>query len=203
MLVSRVFGLRQNLIRYSYQTAYAHRTDSTPIHIQHAVNVRPLLDTLSDHNVPYINNAFSYISIPPLPASAFSALSLSALALRSRRAILDYKTDPDRIRRSLAQFIVHPLKAILPCPPDATFEVFSNWRSAKLNELDFTSASAGGGKARVIYTIASVSGMRFMPLRGAEGLFLSEDEEVLWMGSSWGRKEWETIRRGGQLAFVS
>lgn len=137
------------------------------------------------------------VGVPPLPASCISSLSLGALALRMRRAILNYTANPDAICRSIAQVIMHPMKIPLLCPLNADFEILTSWRSAKFHHLNFSGGSVDKeyGEAKVICVISESSGN---PISRRLGV-VTEDEDALWISATRGRKEWKAIRRGGWL----
>lgn len=168
------------------------------------INLRPLplLNLLSNNTIPYINNAVSAVPIPPLPASSFSSSPLRSLALHIRRAIVSYQTDVDELRKDLAHDVSYPMKRLLPCAANGDYEIFTNWRSAKFNQLDFSGACINGNDARetkVSFVILGTTGVS-RPAREV-GVVLSEDNEVLWMSANKGRREWEAIRQGGEVAF--
>lgn len=173
------------------------------------LNLRPLplLNLFSNNTVPYINNAVSSVPIPPLPASSFSSLPLRSLALRIRRAILSYVGDVDELRKDLAHTVVNPnpMKGSMPCLPNGDFEFVSNWRSANFNQLDFSGACVNekdrNGETKVTFVIGYPTGVN-RPLRGV-AIVISEDDEAVWLAGARGRKEWEAIRQGGEVAFIA
>ncbi|KAF7369771.1 hypothetical protein MVEN_00309200 [Mycena venus] len=210
---SEYVGSSDVLMAWWLKTVYSHRapTDHTPIHLHIVTDVRgkPIFadDALLAH--PYIHNAVMTIAVPPLPVSAFRTESIGALALRMRRAIVAYNADPAGVRADLSWLCSesNALKTVFPGPPGAEFSVQSSWRAAKFGELDFSGAEAGPGdrtekgKARVVFVNPVISSSKPLPMRGSGGV-LMEDEEVIWMDQHRGEKDWERIRRRGEILFA-
>jgi len=169
------------------------------------VNLRPLsLNLFSNNTVPYINNAISTVPIPPLPASSFHSVPLGSLAFRIRKTILSYVDDVDELRKDLIHWLANPVK-VSSFTPDGDFEIMSNWQSANFNRLDFSGACVNDkdksdGETKVVFVVDYIAGFRGSK-RGV-GFIVSEDGEAVWISAYRGRKEWEAIRRGGEVAFL-
>ncbi|KAF8176242.1 hypothetical protein K438DRAFT_1727497 [Mycena galopus ATCC 62051] len=181
--------------------------DTTPIHIHLPINLRDTPIFLGDTNIltPYLNNAVSYIAIPPISVNEFQTESLGELALRLRRAILAYRADVPGIRADVQWRCANPLVDHFPCPPHGECTVQTNWRSAHLGELDFSGARPQGpteqaeDKTRVVLAVGDAPWSN--PMRGVGGMFM-EDEDAVWMFQIRGTKEWEMIRQSGSIAFA-
>ncbi|KAJ7691784.1 hypothetical protein B0H17DRAFT_934706 [Mycena rosella] len=198
-------GSSDVLTAWWFKTIYGPRSignsDATPVHIHLTVNVRDyrIFPGSSSLATPYINNAFLTIPVPPIPASAFRADSLADLALCIRRAITKYNADLDGIDADLRWRCANPLKPLLPCPRGGQFAIQANWRKAHFEALDFSGAC--GRNAPVIFVLeeTTVMGKR-MPVHGS-GVVLMEDEDAVWMSQGGGVKDWENIRRSGDVTF--
>ncbi|KAJ7605656.1 hypothetical protein FB45DRAFT_1042041 [Roridomyces roridus] len=186
--------------------AMGHRKDSTPIHIHLPINLRgkPEFPVLSSPYI-YINNTVLSIGISPIPASMFQKESVGQLALRFRRAILAYNADPVGMLDDLHWRCAYPGKMLFPCPPGAEYSFQSSWRAARFGKLDFSAQSQiegkQPGKGRVVFVCPLFTSGKAYPLRGS-GAVLMEDEEAIWMNQFRGEKDWEEVRRSGDLLFV-
>ncbi|KAJ7805195.1 hypothetical protein B0H14DRAFT_2881312 [Mycena olivaceomarginata] len=205
---SEYVGSSDVLIAWWLKTVYAIRapTDRTPIHLHvvNSVRSQPIFAQDAPLAHPYVQNAVLSITVPPLPVRAFQTESLGALALRVRRAIVAYNTDPAGVRADLRWLCAgaNATKTLFPCPPGAEFSVQTSWRAGKLGALDFSGAVAGDEKAaaRVVFVHPVVSSGKTVPMRGS-GAVLMEDEEVVWMSQIRGKKDWERIRESGEIVF--
>ncbi|KAJ7683439.1 hypothetical protein B0H17DRAFT_33801 [Mycena rosella] len=190
-------GSSDVLLAWWFKTAYGYRRidDETPIHIHLPVDLREIPIFPGPLTDPYIHNAVSLISLPPIPANAFRTDSLAELALRTRRAITEFNADADGIAADLRWAFANPQRRFFPCPPGGEFLMQSSWRKARFGELDFS--GAGEVKADVLFV------MLLYP-SGAEttGTILMEDKDAMWMTQPGGETHWENIRRSGTVAFV-
>ncbi|KAJ6452787.1 hypothetical protein C8R45DRAFT_1040084 [Mycena sanguinolenta] len=208
---SEYVGSSDVLLAWWYKTAYSCRapTDHTPVHLHFASSLRSRSVFAQDAPLahPYINNAVSYLAIPPIPLSAFLTESLGELALRMRRAIIAYNADAASLRADLRWLFEgsNATKMVFPCPPGAEFSFITNWRDGKLGALDFSGAVVSESKSEAVAGVVFVhtvsSSDRTLPLRGSGGVMM-EDEEVVWMGQVRGLKDWEMIRQSGAIAFA-
>ncbi|KAF7352179.1 hypothetical protein MVEN_01181100 [Mycena venus] len=204
-------GSSDVLLAWWYKTAYSCRTptDHTPVHLHFASSLRSRSVFAQDAPLahPYINNAVSYLAIPPIPLSAFLTESLGELALRMRRAIIAYNADAVSLRADLRWLFEgsNATKMMFPCPPGAEFAFTTNWRDGKLGALDFSGAVVSESKSEAVAGVVFVhtvsSSDKALPLRGSGGVMM-ENEEVVWMGQVRGLKDWEMIRKSGAIAFA-
>jgi len=199
-------GSSDVLTAWWFKLVLAHRKDHTPVFMHLAINLRPLSSlNLFSNNTPYINYAVSGVPVPPLSASSFASISLRSLSLRIRKAIFSFVGDGDELRKDLAYVVSNPMKRLLPCTANGDFEIVSNWRAANFNQLDFSGACVNekdekSGKTKVTFVLGYVAGVNG-PMRGV-GFVNSEDDEAIWIAAYRGRKDWEAIRRGGEVAFL-
>ncbi|KAJ7109614.1 hypothetical protein C8R43DRAFT_1042939 [Mycena crocata] len=203
---SEYVGSSDVLLAWWFKIVYSHRkfNDTTPIHLHLPVDLRGkrVFPGESDIDAPYIHNAISAISVPPIPANAFQTESLGQLALHIRRAITAYNEDPDGIRADLRWRCSNPLKDLFPCPPHGEYTFQTNWRSAHFEALDFSGACARGGeKARVVFALGLALSGKSIPMRG-NGALLMDDDDAVWMTQIRGKKNWEEIRRSGSIVFI-
>ncbi|KAJ6497314.1 hypothetical protein C8R45DRAFT_823157 [Mycena sanguinolenta] len=194
----------------SSDTVYSHRslTDQTPIHLHVFKDLRELPLFANDAPLlePYIHNAISTIAVGPIPASAFQTESLGQLALRLCRAILAYTTDPEAIRADLRWQAAESnrLEVLCPCPPCAEYSFQTNWRSARLAELDFSGAVTGnerGTSAPVMFVYPLMPTIPTRPQRGLT-MVLMEDADAVWMWDVRGERDWERIRQASEISFA-
>ncbi|KAJ7449108.1 hypothetical protein B0H11DRAFT_1743793 [Mycena galericulata] len=185
-------GSSDVLMAWWFKTALGYRTDTTPIHIHFPVNLRekPIFPGATTLCTPYINNAISRIAIPPIPANAFGKESLDELALRIRRGITVYDADLAGIQADLHWRCAYPLKVHLPCPPQGEFAVQTNWRVARLCELNFSGAceSDRERKAHVVFALPVKTSKAWVPSRG-NGMVFNEDDDNIWMAELQGSKD--------------
>ncbi|KAF8169589.1 hypothetical protein K438DRAFT_1983193 [Mycena galopus ATCC 62051] len=200
-------GSSDVLAAFWLKTVYGHRrlTDHTPIHLHIYRDLRSLPIFAHDAPLvkPYIHNTVSTIPVPPIPASVFQTESLGELAFRIRRAIVAYNADP-----GIASAYLHWrcaesnfFKRLMPSPE---YWMQTNWRSARLGELDFSGAAAGnrmGTAVRVVFTCPELV-VSFRPLGRSVTMVAMEDEDAVWMCDTRGAKEWERIRQMGEIAFT-
>ncbi|KAJ6465781.1 hypothetical protein C8R45DRAFT_492299 [Mycena sanguinolenta] len=209
---SEYVGSSDVLLAWWYKTAYSYRapTDHTPVHLHFASSLRSRSVFAQDAPLahPYINNAVSYLAVPPIPLSAFLTEPLGELALRVRRAIMAYNADAASLRADLRWLFEgsNATKMAFPCPPAAEFSFTTNWRDGKLGALDFSGAvvsesKSGAAAGRVVFVHTVSSSDKALPMRGS-GCVLMEDEDVVWMAQVRGSKDWEMIRQSGAIAFV-
>ncbi|KAJ6494388.1 hypothetical protein C8R45DRAFT_824603 [Mycena sanguinolenta] len=192
------------------KTVYSHRTltDHTPIHVHVVKNLRGLPIFANDEPLkePYIHNAISAIALPPIPASDLQTESLGMLALRIRRSILAYNADLEAIRADLRWCFAEANRDVVmsPCPPGAEFSYQTDWRSAKLGELDFTGAVAGDEEtrtaARVVFVYPLLSTASKMGRNSHR--VLMDDGDAVWMCETRGAKDWEGIRQTSGVTFT-
>ncbi|KAJ7331408.1 hypothetical protein DFH08DRAFT_1083911 [Mycena albidolilacea] len=204
-------GSSDVLMAWWFKTSYAHRTDATPLHIHLSVNLRemrifpgaPGTNELAPISTPFINNAVLSISMPPLTVNTLRDMSLRDLALRIRRVINTYKDDLDGIAADVRSCCAQSL-TVFPHPAGAEYTLQSNLRKGGFGELDFSGASVGEAglklRARVRYATAFPSGPG-IPLRGT-GMVLFEDEQAIWMNQTRGAKDWERLKKAGELEFI-
>ncbi|KAJ6465768.1 hypothetical protein C8R45DRAFT_839726 [Mycena sanguinolenta] len=209
---SEYVGSSDVLMAWWYKTAYSYRapTDHTPVHLHFASSLRTRSVFTQDPPLayPYINNAVSYLAVPPIPVNAFVKESLGELALRVRRAIVAYNADAASLRADLRWLFEgsNATKTTFPCPPGAEFSFTTNLRDGKLGTLDFSGAvvsesnsEAAAGRVVFVYSFFTLD--KSFPMRGC-GAVLMEDEDVVWMGQVRGSKDWEKIRQCGAIAFA-
>ncbi|KAF7373736.1 hypothetical protein MSAN_00584700 [Mycena sanguinolenta] len=205
-------GSSDVLMAWWYKTVYSYRalTDHTPVHLHFASSLRSRSVFAQDGPLayPYINNAISYLPVPPIPINAFVTESLGQLALRIRRAIVTYNADAAALRADLRWLFEssNATKMAFPCPPGAEFSITTNWRDGKLGALDFSGAvvsesksEAAAGRVLFIHTVITMG--KAFPLRGSGAVFM-EDEDVVWMGQVLGSRDWERIRETGAIVFA-
>jgi hypothetical protein len=181
---------------------HRNTADQTPIIIHTAVDLR-LLHIWEEGKAlshPYVHNAMSTITPPPIPASTLASSSVADLALQIRRAIKAYTADLESIRTDISFRCANPTKLLIPCTPDGEAVIHSNWRTAKFGQLNFSGAAVGAGaKATVRFMLAYFPSS--IPLRGSS-VVLSEDAETLWMFYIASSKEWERIKQSGAVQFI-
>ncbi|KAJ7079648.1 hypothetical protein C8R43DRAFT_344964 [Mycena crocata] len=201
-------GSSDVLMAWWLKTEYSicRSTDNTPIHIHITVDLRdkslfPGASNISD--IPYLHNAFLTIPLPPITTNAFRAESLADLALRIRRAILAFDADTDAVIAELKRRCTKPHKMLFPCPPGAEYLIQTNWRKARLEELDLSGASVGQtSQNKLRPRVMSFWRLESkLPTRGAGGI-TAEDEDAVWMTQIRGKGEWERLRRSGSVAFI-
>jgi hypothetical protein len=149
---------------------------------------------------PYINNAASTISVPPIPINTFQTESLGELALQIRRAITAYNADLLTLEHELRWRNANRMINLYPCPPGAASELQTNWCDAHLSELNFSSACAPGSGKRAGVLFALTDSLTAEPLRG-NGAILMENEDAIWMSQVQDRREWEKLRQSGRCNF--
>ncbi|KAK7049150.1 hypothetical protein R3P38DRAFT_2872885 [Favolaschia claudopus] len=189
-------------------------TDPTPIHIQMPKDLRdlPIYANSAPLPYPYIHNTCLFVSAPPLPVSAIQTQSLGALALHVRRGIQAYTGDPEKVRREVRWVASEEGRrkwsALMPCPPKAEAFSVTNWRTAKLGELDFAGArvakageAADECKRKVSLVHIVVSSKEPASLRGINAVPM-EDDEAVWLWKIFGVKELERLREGGGIDFA-
>ncbi|EJD38890.1 hypothetical protein AURDEDRAFT_172041 [Auricularia subglabra TFB-10046 SS5] len=92
-------------------------------------------------------------------------------------------------------------KRLFPAPFGAEYLITSNWRTAKLNEVDFSGASLDGRAARPSFVTSwPQAGLR-MPRRRT-GVVCSETDDAIWLAITKTEADWERIRRGGAFHFA-
>ncbi|KAF7341619.1 hypothetical protein MSAN_02059300 [Mycena sanguinolenta] len=193
------------------KSVYGHRslTDHTPVHVHVLINLRGLPVFANDAPLkgPYIHSTISTIPIPPIPASAFQAESLGALALCIRRSILAYTADPEAIRADLRwrRAEANRLEILCPCPPDAEYLFLTDYRAAKFDQLDFTGAVEGseGMKTatRVVFVYPLLCTV-LKPYRRGVNRVLMDDADAVWMSETREEKDWEDIRQTSGVTFT-
>ncbi|KAJ6465771.1 hypothetical protein C8R45DRAFT_910634 [Mycena sanguinolenta] len=209
---SEYVGSSDVLLAWWYKTVYNYRspTDRTPLHLQFTSSLRsrPVFEKDRPLANPYINNASSYLPVPPIPINAFVNESLGELALRLRRAILAYNADAAALRADLRWLFEgsNATKMLFPYPPGAEFSLTTNWRDGKLGALDFSGAVVSESKSeaaagRVLFVYFVLTSDKTFPKRGS-GMVLMEDEDVVWMAQARGLKDWKRIRRSGVVDFA-
>ncbi|KAJ7924578.1 hypothetical protein B0H13DRAFT_1601471 [Mycena leptocephala] len=197
-------GSSDVLLAWFCKTMHHHRNraDQTPIIIHTAVDLRPLhiWEEGKALSHPYVHNAMSTITPPPIPASTLASSSVADLALQIRRVIKAYTADLESIRTDISFRCANPTKLLIPCTPDGEAVIHSNWRTAKFGQLNFPGAAVGAGaKATVRFMLAYFPSS--IPLRGSS-VVLSEDAETLWMFYIASSKEWERIKQSGAVQFI-
>ncbi|KAJ6578048.1 hypothetical protein B0H19DRAFT_1122209 [Mycena capillaripes] len=206
-------GSSDVLMGWWLQTSYAHRSDTTPVHILLPVNLRdqPIYPSasgpeLAPLSAPFINNAVSAIAVPPLTPRTLRTSPLGFVAQHFRRAINAWRADPAGIQADLRWRCSYPLKALFPCPPGAEYAVQTSWRAAKFGELDFGGALqldvvSEKRKARVVGVIPMMTSNKNRPMRGG-GAVLMEDENAVWLSVVLSVKDWEAVRKTGVVEFL-
>ncbi|KAF7373689.1 hypothetical protein MSAN_00579900 [Mycena sanguinolenta] len=208
---SEYVGSSDVLMAWWYKTVYSYRapTDHTPIHLHFASSLRSRSVFAQDGPLahPYINNAVSFLPVPPVPVNAFVKESLGDLALRVRRAIVTYNADVAALRADLRWLFEgsNATKMGFPCPPGAEFSFSTNWRNGKLGALDFSGAVVSHSRSedaatRVVFAYYSYT-PDTIPMRGV-GAVMMEDEDAVWMRQFRGSKDWERIRQSGVVEFA-
>ncbi|KAF7344167.1 hypothetical protein MVEN_01707100 [Mycena venus] len=197
-------GSSDVLLAWFCKTMHHHRdaADPTPIIIHTAVDMRPLhiWEGGKPLSHPYVHNAMSTITLPPIPASTLANSSVADLAVQIRRAIKAYTADLESIKTDAAFRCANPTKLLIPCTPDGEAVIHSNWRSAKFGQLNFAGAAVdAGAKATVRSMLAYFPSS--IPLRGSS-VVLSEDDEMLWMNYIASSQEWERIKQSGAVQFI-
>ncbi|KAF7373711.1 hypothetical protein MSAN_00582100 [Mycena sanguinolenta] len=204
-------GSSDVLLAWWHKTVYSYRvpTDHTPVHLHFASSLRSRSIFAQDGPLayPYINNAASFLPVPPVPVNAFVKESLGDLALRIRRAIVAYNTDAASLCADLHWLFEgsNAAKKPFPCPPGAEFSFTTNWRDGKLGALDFSGAVVSDPRSepaatRVVFAHSFATGKTAL-MRGF-GTVMMEDDDVVWMRQIRGSKDWEKIRQSGAVAFA-
>ncbi|KAJ6475405.1 hypothetical protein C8R45DRAFT_1077328 [Mycena sanguinolenta] len=193
------------------KTLYSHRslTDHTPVHVHIVKNLRDLPIFADDQPLedPYIHNTISTIPVPPIPVSALQTESLGALALRIRRSLVAYNADHESIRADLRWRCAEAnrVEILYPRPPGAEHSFQTDWRAAKLAELDFTGTVEGteGMKtaARVVFTYPLLCTVVNAYRRGVTRV-LMDDADAVWMCEIRGEKHWEGIQQADGVTFI-
>ncbi|KAF7360166.1 hypothetical protein MVEN_00745100 [Mycena venus] len=202
-------GSSDIILAWWFKSIYNLRNigDTTPIHIHLPINLRDkhIFPGGSTIGTPYINNAVDAISLPPVSVTDLQTESLGDTALRFRRAIIAYNADLPAIQADVQWRCANPFVDRFPCPPRAEYSFQTNWRAANFGDLDFSGARAQGTeeeeKTRVLLAVGYVSSSKNIPMRGAGGMFM-EDEDAVWMFQIRGTKDWENVRRSGRIAFA-
>ncbi|KAJ6585831.1 hypothetical protein B0H19DRAFT_1228083 [Mycena capillaripes] len=192
-------GSSDVLLAWFCKTMHHHRdtADQTPIFIHTAVDLRPLhiWEDGKALSHPYVHNAMSTITSPPIPAGTLANSSIADLALQIRRAIKAYTADLESIRTDASFRCANPTKLLIPCTPDGEAVIHSNWRAAKFGQLNFPGAAVDAGAKATVRSILAYFPSS-IPLRGSS-VVLSEDDETLWMSYIASSQEWERIKQSG------
>ncbi|KAJ7683438.1 hypothetical protein B0H17DRAFT_1227528 [Mycena rosella] len=195
-------GSSDVLLAWWFKTTYSYRTidDETSIHIHIPTDLRgmcifPGPSALEDHD-PYIHNATSLISVPPIPANGFHTESLAELALRIRRSVTASQEDLDGITAQLRMACANPSIPRFPNAPGSEHSLQSNWRKARFRELDFS-----GACKRTAHVVLVLGPIPSTPAPGL-GIICMEDDHALWMCQTRTRTHWDNIRRSGIVAFI-
>ncbi|KAJ7776142.1 hypothetical protein B0H16DRAFT_1449590 [Mycena metata] len=190
------------LLAWWFKLSYSTRSasDTTPIFLHISVDLRPLVAVFS---APYINHASSTICIePPIPATAFRALSLRELALRIHRTIAEYQKDLARLELDLWWRSENPTVPLYRCPPGGEAQLQTDWSQAGLAGMDFSGARTVGsdakGTGRVVFVVVDSK-----EEEKGTGEILMEDENAVWISQVKLRKEWEKLRSSGKVEFVN
>ncbi|KAF7325958.1 hypothetical protein MKEN_00446700 [Mycena kentingensis (nom. inval.)] len=199
-------GSSDVLMAWWMKTLYAHRTDPTLIQIQTPVNLRDyeVFPTPSKTiGMPYIHNVLLYIPLAPFNLASLRDMSMRDVALHFRRAILAYNADLEAIKNDLRVVCGNPGATLFPSLPGAEFGIITNWRKAKLLEVDFSGAIEGDvkqQKASVVWVTGLNSSDKKLPMQGSGGIFF-ETDDAIWAGGIRGAKDWERIKEAGHIAF--
>lgn len=145
---------------------------------------------------PYIHNATSLISVPPIPANAFRTESLAEIALCIRRSVTAAHENLDGIKAQLRMACAKPSIPQFPKAPGSEHSLQSNWRKARFRELDFSGACEQ--TARVVLVLGPIPST---PAPGL-GIICMEDDRALWMCQTRTQTHWDDIRRSGAVKFI-
>ncbi|KAJ6486909.1 hypothetical protein C8R45DRAFT_1145542 [Mycena sanguinolenta] len=212
------------LVVWWVQTSHSLRRSDSPkelfIHIPADLRSQPIFSNMSTLNKPYINNASSTISVPPLPSAALHTESLGDLALRIRQVTRSWSAEPLTLQDELRwrnKNLDYRIFNLHRCPPGHRSELQTNWCDARFGDLDFSGALPANGeklKPRLLFfltdPVLSTDYMsnddliRYscMSFRG-NGAILLEDENAVWMSQVIGRRDWERLGRNGHLRLIS
>ncbi|KAJ6518494.1 hypothetical protein DFH09DRAFT_1287530 [Mycena vulgaris] len=196
-------GSSDVLLAWFCKTMHHHRdaADQILITIHTAVDLRPLhiWEDGKALSHPYVHNAMSTITPPPIPVSTLANSSVTDLALQIRRAIKAYTGDLESIRTDTSFRCANPTKLLIPCTPDGEAVIHSNWRAAKFGQLNFQGAAVDAGAKVTVRSLLAYFPSS-IPFRGSS-VVLSEDDETLWMFYIASSQEWERIKQSGAVQF--
>ncbi|KAH7092711.1 hypothetical protein BKA62DRAFT_626010 [Auriculariales sp. MPI-PUGE-AT-0066] len=196
-------GSNDVLLAYIAHLVYGQRRDNIPVHLHVPINLRSLLTT--ELHAPYLHNAIISVAIPPQSACTFGSRPLSALALHIRHALNAFTADLPALRYDMGALNTRTANGrplLFPCVPGGESLTISNWRSIKMNELDFSGAvvhASDATRARPSFVIGHSQHGAVAPLRGI-GIVCSEDERGVWVKLTLGKRVWERIAAAGLTA---
>ncbi|KAJ7706887.1 hypothetical protein B0H17DRAFT_1192448 [Mycena rosella] len=191
------------LLAWWFKTSYGLRRsdDDRGVALHVATNLRPKRIFAGPYPTvlatqPYINNASSTISVPPLNAHAFRTIPLRELALRIRKAVpeYDHADSLHACEHELRWLNVCPMARIVHCPSWAEKEVQTTY--CGLKHLDFSGAGYVGGEKETPRAPEEGESLR------GDGAILMEDADAIWMSQVKWREEWEELRKSGRFKFI-
>ena len=169
-------------LNLTLQTIYVGRTDSAPINIHTLLNLRRILP--SDFTHPYLHNNLTGVVVPEVPAHQLGAQPLHLTALALRRSLIAFTDNLDTFRSELVwlrQFRGRT-PPLLPNLPGGEIALISNWRSARLNKMNWSVAKTrgDGAEAKPTFVFLGMQDGRILPSRGT-GQIMSESKEGIWV----------------------
>ena len=181
---------------------YFGRRDMTHVSLHNIVNLRSLLPDVFAY--PYLYNAVGYCTSPLIPASQLGSQSVLETALLLRRALNKYTSDTASIKAQHA-WVTRAYNGtrppVMPSPAGAEYAIMTNWRSAKLGELDFGGArQVVSGVANPSFVFATVQ-ENAIPTRGAL-IAVCESDEGIWTMTVLGETVWQRVRASGMFTFL-
>ncbi|KAJ7090978.1 hypothetical protein C8R43DRAFT_908320 [Mycena crocata] len=198
-------GSSDVLLAWWLKTVYGHQSVDTklvrtiyPIDIRQK-NIFP--GPTGVLTTPYINNAFTWVSLPVLSTHLLRKESIADIALIIRRAIITSNRDVDGMAKDVQWKCSNPLAWTTSPPPSEESTVQSNWRKSQFGALDFSGAcpEMGIGSSQApLKCFVDVD----MGLGVPAGVVLAEDNDAVWMSQVREVKDWESICQSGTVTFV-
>lgn len=182
---------------------YSGRSDSTQVSLHNAVNLRrPLPDVFS---YPYLHNAIGHCIAPPIPASQLGSQPTLETALLLRRTLNAYTADTESLKAQqgwVSRMYHGKRPPVFPSAVGAEYGIVTNWRSAKLSEMDFRGArSDSEGPVNPSFIFCAVPESYNVPVRGALAV-VCESDEGIWIAMGLGERVWERVRASGLFGFA-
>ena len=187
---------------------YVDRCDDTPVNLHYLVNLRRILPESFAH--PFLHNALNSCTVENVPAHQVGSQPILATALAVRGLLKALTENFDTLCSELTWLWCYRGRRapLLTHAPGGEFAVVSNWRSARLNELDFSGAMINTKSLDGIQRITQPTFIFFdmqegkkYPARGSAWV-TSECSEGIWVRAVLGARVWDRVRSSGQIQFV-
>ena len=141
-----------------------------------------------------------------MSASKLGSQSILETALALRRSINTVTADLPTLRSEMAwlgRTYSGKAPTCFPCVPGGEYMISSNWRSAELDQLDFSAARTTKEvvPAKPSFTTAIMHEGCNIPMRGGFAVCAESDEGV-WVTGMVGRQVWERVRNSGIFGFA-